>query len=200
MTPGGDGPAHPRPPEAFLEPLDAQREKFLKFVRRRLTARPGARRDPEDVLQAAFVRAADRRAAFERSGMALDAWFYRVIDDALIDDHRFQVRQKRDCAAETAWPDRSSAQLAAGLADAGTSPSEAAGRRETNERVERVLGQLSPDHQQVIVLVHFAELSQSDAAEFLGVESGTVRQRYARARAQFRKAWKATYGESEFGG
>jgi len=131
--------------------------------------------------------------------MELEAWFYRIVLNALFDDHDFQTRKRRDCGAEHAWPDRSSQQFALGLQNDGTSPTEAYERQVVKERVDRVLAALPAHHQQIMVLIHFGELSKERAAELLDIESGTVRQRYARARMRFREVWKAEYGEGEFG-
>src|SRR5262245_40041915 len=160
MTPDGEARAEPRSSDQLLELLHANRDKFLMFVRWRSTAALSARRDPEDVLQAAFVNARARWADFERSGLAPETWFYRILLNTLFDDHDYQSRQRRDYRAETVWPERSSAQLAMGLENADTSPSEAFGREEIKERIERVLRELPPDHQRIIVLIHFAELSK----------------------------------------
>lgn len=199
MTPDNAAGAEPRGPDQLHRLLRDKREVFLRFVRWRATARHGARRDPEDILQSALAVACERWADFERSKMALEAWFYQIVLNALLDDHRYQSRQRRDCRAETGWPDRSSVQGALGLHGADTSPSEAFGRREVRERIERVLGELTAEHQQLVVLIHYAELSREQAAELLGIAGNAARQRYARARARFREVWKATYGEGELG-
>jgi RNA polymerase sigma-70 factor, ECF subfamily len=200
MTPDSDVAAAPRDSRVLVELLREQREKFLTFVRWRSSASVAARRDPEDILQVAFIRARERWADFERSGMALESWFYRIILNALLDDHDYQTRQRRDCRAENVWPDHSSMQFACGLHDADTSPSETLSRQELKERIERVLAMLPHDHQQIMVLVHYGELSKEQAAALLGIESNAARQRYARARFRFRDAWKSLYGEEGFAG
>jgi len=190
MTPGS---------EPLLDLLHEKREKFLTFVRWRSTASLAARRDPEDILQVAFIKARERWADYERSGMTLESWFYRIVLNALFDDHDFHARQQRDYRNEMVWPDRSSVQGALGLRNADTSPSELLSRQEVKERIERVLGKLPPDHQQIMVLIHYGELSKEQAAELLGIESNAARQRYARARSRFREVWKTIYGEEGFG-
>ena len=65
------------------------------------------------------------------------------------------------------------------------------------ERIERVLAALPADRQQIMVLIHYGELSKERAAALLGIESGTARQRCARARR--REVWKAEYGAEGFG-
>jgi RNA polymerase sigma-70 factor (ECF subfamily) len=198
MPPDGV-PAASAGPDCLRRLFEEQREKFLQFVRWRSPASLAARRDPEDVLQGAFLQAQRRLEDFALSGMALEAWFYRVILNCLFDDRDFQTRQRRDYRAEVAWPDHSSAQFAAGLHDPATSPSEALGRHELREKIERVLARLPAEHQQIMVLIHYADLSREQAAELLGIAGNAARQRYARARGKFREEWKACFGDEGLG-
>lgn len=186
--------------ETLKKLCEEKREKFLTFVRWRSTATLAARRDPEDILQSAFLQAQHRWQDFGRSAMTLEAWFYRIILNCLFDDHDFQSRKRRDYRAEVVWPDQSSAQFAMGLQNPGTSPSEAVGRQEIQERIDTVLGMLSADHQEIMILIHFADLNKEQAAQMLGIESNAARQRYARARAKFREHWKSLYGDEGLGG
>jgi RNA polymerase sigma-70 factor (ECF subfamily) len=181
-----------------MDPLrlafEQRHTQLLAFVRWRSTPALGARRDPEDVLQAAFLRACKRRTDFAESGMAFFPWFCRVIHDCLCDDHDFHARRRRNYRAETCWPDRSSLQGVLGIYDPATSPSEALARKELQTRIEGVLARLTPEHQEIMSLIHFGELTKEQAASVLGIESNTARQRYARARARFREHWKACFG------
>jgi RNA polymerase sigma-70 factor (ECF subfamily) len=45
------------------------------------------------------------------------------------------------------------------------------------DELDRALGALAIDHRTVVVLKHFADLSNSEIAEVLGVPEGTVRSR-----------------------
>jgi RNA polymerase sigma factor (sigma-70 family) len=87
--------------EVFIEPSDTppsdarvlqlvrEHRRFLDFLEHRL----GDRALAEDVLQAAFVRSLDRLPASE--GESLVAWFYRVLKNAVIDQHRRQSARTR---------------------------------------------------------------------------------------------------------
>jgi RNA polymerase sigma factor (sigma-70 family) len=172
--------------------------RLLAFARCRSTRGLAARRDPEDILQLAFLKARTRWADFPATGLAFYPWFCRIILDRLFDDHDYHASQKRDYRAETAWPDRSSEQMALGLQAPLTSPSESLMRKELKTRIDQVLAQLSPAHQEIMVLIHFGELTKEQAAEILRIKPGTARQQYARARAQFRLLWKKCFGSEEF--
>lgn len=191
-----EGPSLETPLAALYRQSHA---RLLAFVRCRSTRGLNGRRDPEDILQSAFLQAQKRWDDFGRSGMAFEPWIFRLILNCLFDDHDYQSRQRRDYRAEVAWPDRSSMQCSLGLAAPGTTPSEAVARRDLQARIDQVLGRLAPDHQEILVMVHFGELTKQEAAEVLGIPSGTARQRYARARARFREVWKSCYGAQELG-
>jgi len=198
MRPNGEAAAADGPAQ-LLECLNEQRDRYLTFVRWRSTGVLSARRDPEDILQLAFVNACERWTDFLRSGMSLDAWFYRIILNVLFDDHDYHSRKRRDHRLETNWPDRSSVQAKLELQNSDTSPSEAVGRKELRARIETVLAALPADQQQILVLVHFAELTREKAAELLQIEAPAARQRYARARLRFRETWKALFGDEGLG-
>ncbi len=184
-------------PDTLLALFEKNHARMLAFVRWRSTPALAARRDPEDVLQAAFLRASGRWGSFEKSGMAFRPWFCRVVLDTLFDDHDFHAAQQRDYHAEAAWPDRSSMQLDMGLQNPATTPSKALMRKELREKVDHVLAQLPAKLQEIMVLIHFGELSKAQAARFVGIKSGTARKRYANARMRFREIWIDCYGQEE---
>lgn len=184
-------------PDALSAHYQEAYPRLLAFVRCRSTQGLAARRDPEDVLQQAFLSARERWADFASTGMAFYPWFCRIVLDRLFDDHDYHASQKRDYRAETGWPDRSSMQFALGLQNPITSPSQSLMRKELKARIDQVLAQLSPAHQEIMVLIHFGELTKEQAAEILQIKAGTARQQYARARAQFRAVWKECYGSEE---
>jgi RNA polymerase sigma factor (sigma-70 family) len=187
----------PHARDSLLDALVARREAFVRFVRVRATAAHAARRDPDEIVQAAFLAAVGRRAEFDRSGMTAEAWFYRLLNDAVVSDHRHHRRERRDDRAETGWPSHSSVQGALGLHADDTSPSEGAARREAAARVAGVLATLSADHQQILALVDLAGLSCAAAAAVAGIDAAAARKRHSRARVRFEEVWGERYGVEE---
>ncbi len=186
---------------ARLESLDVLRAQFvehhehlLAFVRWRSSAALAARRDPEEVLHDAYLRAHDRWRSFAKSGMAFRPWFIRVLRDTLFDDHDFQGCQRRDYRREVACPGRSSAQFGMGIQNPATSASLALARKERREKIDQVLGTLTPRHQEIMVLIHFGGLKTTQAAELLGMTASDAGVLHFRAREQFRVHWIARYG------
>ena len=131
--------------------------------------------------------------------MAFYPWFCRIVLDRLCDDHDYHASKKRDYREEIAWPDRSSMQFALGLQNPVTSPSDTLIRKELKAKIDNVLAKLSPAHQEIMVLIHFGELTKEQAAEILQIKAGTARQQYARARTNFRILWKECYGQEDLG-
>ncbi|MFK7894922.1 MAG: RNA polymerase sigma factor [Myxococcota bacterium] len=56
--------------------------------------------------------------------------------------------------------------------------------------VTRVLDTLPPDHRAILILRDLEGLSESEAAEELGLVRGTIKSRLHRAREAFREGWK----------
>jgi RNA polymerase sigma factor (sigma-70 family) len=72
-----------------LEPLVAQRTRFVNFVRSRVRDREVA----EDVVQAAFAQAAAEPRTL--AGPDQLRWFYRVLRNAIVDRYRRQAAESR---------------------------------------------------------------------------------------------------------
>lgn len=74
---------HARPGGSRLDPLVAMHGELLRFVRRRVASDAEA----EDLLHAAFVRAAEKADTI-RDDESTVAWFYRLLRNAIVDRHR----------------------------------------------------------------------------------------------------------------
>src|SRR5262249_55246010 len=80
-----------------------------------------------------------------------------------------------------ALPEASSAVLAAQLVGHRTSPSQAAIRAEMQIRLEEALNSMDPIDREGLVLRHFEQLTNGEAAQVLGLRESAASQRYARA-------------------
>jgi len=70
--------------------LTHQRDRFLAFVQRRVSDRAIA----EDILQAAYTRALSRAGSLKADDSA-EAWFFRILRNAVIDHYRHSVVEQR---------------------------------------------------------------------------------------------------------
>jgi RNA polymerase sigma-70 factor (ECF subfamily) len=105
----------------------------------------------------------------------------------MIDLHRQHLgAQMRDAGQEVslyrgALPQASSASLANQLLGRLTSPTQAALRAEMQIRLQDALNAMDPLDREVVVLRHFEELSNSETAAVLGIQSSAASKRYVRA-------------------
>lgn len=192
---GGDQPA-------LAELYARHRDKLRRMVQLRLDHRLAGRVSPSDVLQEAYIDAVKRiDHYFEKPDQSFFGWLRLVVGQRLADVHREHLAQKRDVGNEVPIhrgpPGADSACLAACLLGDGTSPSHAAARTESFSRLEEALNQMDPLDREVLALRHFEELSNSDTAAILGIQSAAASKRYVRALARLKQILETLPG---FGG
>ncbi len=179
--------------------FEEHRPKLLAMVAWRSSRALAGRRDPEDLLHQAYLKAQERWDDFRASGMTAYAWLYRLVRDCLLDDYDRQTTRGRSVRREVAWPERSSEQMVLGLVGNLTNPSDALARKEflerVQQRVQQTLDLLAPEFREVLYMHFFDQLNQKEIAEVLGIGHAAVRQRYTRARLRFRDLWKQMFGE-----
>jgi RNA polymerase sigma-70 factor (ECF subfamily) len=83
-------------------------------------------------------------------------------------------------------PADSSAAIVHSLAGAGPTPSGAAAAAEMADRLRQALERLDDDERELILMRHFEQLSNRDAAKVLGVSDAAASKRYVRALERLR--------------
>jgi RNA polymerase sigma-70 factor (ECF subfamily) len=157
-------------PEAFSELFNRHRDR-LWAVALRTTGDP---EEAADALQDAAV-SAFRAAPSFRSEAAVGTWLYRIVVNACVD------RVRRQAARPTVrYPDEQSAAWQRAVRD----PSDMAENRELRIILEDALATLPLDQRAAVVAVDIEGLSVDEAAQALGVPTGTVKSRCARGRAK----------------
>ncbi len=158
-------------------------DRARAYVRRRLGRLLRKRLSSDDVLQEAFLEAAE---AFERrkvppgaDGDGFFPWLKKVIENRIRKLARFHVKAERrtltrevPLQAEEA-PDHAAA--------AGATPSGLLMALERADLVEKALSCLSPKQRELIRLVYFDRLSLGEAAERLGKTPGSTAVLHCRA-------------------
>jgi RNA polymerase sigma-70 factor (ECF subfamily) len=144
----------------------------LRRFARALTANAA---DADDLVQTALEKALSRSAQFQ-PGSRLDAWMFRIMKNAWIDEARArQVRSRRWAPEE------------AGAHVAGEDARSIEARMELKE-VETAMATLPDEQRAAIALVLVEGLSYKDAAAALEVPIGTLTSRLARGRAALEAA------------
>jgi RNA polymerase sigma-70 factor, ECF subfamily len=160
---------------AFVRLADAHLDRAYGLARAIL-------RDPveaQDATHDAFVRAW-RSWDWEtlRDPTRFEAWFDRI----LVNTCKNRIRASRRLTSDL------SEELAATTGD----PFDAAADR---DRIAHAVARLSPDHQVVIALRFYRDLTVDGIAERLGIPPGTVRSRLHYATKQLQGALDAPDGE-----
>ncbi|HET8980129.1 MAG TPA: sigma-70 family RNA polymerase sigma factor [Solirubrobacteraceae bacterium] len=132
----------------------------------------------EELVQDVFTRAWRHAGQYEPERATVRTWLYAIARNALIDAER--RRGRRPPAAST----ESGAEAQAEAPD----PDEPIERALLRHQIQLAIGALSPDHRQIIGLVHFHGLSLREVAELTHLPLGTVKSRLHYASASLRLA------------
>jgi RNA polymerase sigma-70 factor, ECF subfamily len=162
--------------------LEQHRPRLLEMLRGRITGRLGVRKDAEDLAAEIYLVAQRKWRAFQaQKEVSAWVWLYGIARDCLSEAWTRETRGKRDVREERGFPDRSSEQLALGLMASMVSPSSAASRKESKEKVHLALARLKAADREILVMRHYDQLSFKDAAQVLGITQNAANVRYVRA-------------------
>jgi RNA polymerase sigma-70 factor (ECF subfamily) len=158
-------------PDAFGELVRRHRDRLWAIALRTL----GDREEAADALQDAMVSAF--RAAHTFQGRsAVTTWLHRIVVNACLD------RARRTATRRTRLVEDETVLEAAAGHDEGADVS--AERDELRRELAAALATLPGEQRAALVLVDMEGYSVAEAAELLGVPTGTVKSRCARARAK----------------
>jgi RNA polymerase sigma-70 factor (ECF subfamily) len=168
--------------------FERHRGRLEPMVRLRLDRRLQGRLDPADVLQEAYLDLARRLPEYlARPELPFYLWLRLLTGQKLVDLHRQHLGAKmRDAGLEVslhrgAVPDASTESVAEAVLGRLTSPSRAAIRAETSQRVQEALNAMNPMDREILVLRHFEMLSNEEAAQVLGIKPSAASNRHLRA-------------------
>lgn len=181
MTPGSndiplESAAQPATPEMVAR-LVASHARFLAFLERRV----GSREAAEDLLQEAFVRALTSGDA-RMSEESAQAWFYRLLRNALTDHYRRKGAERR--ALDTASREPEPAVEAADATLMGT----------VCQCMGDLIETLKPEYARAIREVDLAEGDIATFAKSAGITTNNASVRLHRAREALYKQMVASCG------
>ncbi len=156
--------------EAFEALVESHRERLAALVEPRVGKHLLGRVAVEDILQETLTRAFASMGGFQwRGPSSFLRWLRTIAERVILEEVRRQGKQGHvvELVREP-------------LGD-GTSPSRQLRRDERFERLERVLGDLSDDHREVVVLSLIDGLPHTEIAERLGRSLVAVRKLLSRA-------------------
>jgi RNA polymerase sigma-70 factor (ECF subfamily) len=139
----------------------------------------GSAAEAEDAAQDGFVKAWRALGRF-RPGAPFRPWLLRIVANEAHNRRRASGRR-----AHLAL--RAAAETPSG--DAAPSPEAALLGSEDRQRLLEAVNGLPEDQRVVVALRYFAELSEEETAEALGLPRGTVKSRTSRALERLREAY-----------
>jgi RNA polymerase sigma-70 factor (ECF subfamily) len=190
--------------EAWGTLLARYHGRLRTMIALRLDRRLQGRIDPSDVLQEAFLAASLQLKDYAReAAIPFFLWLRLVAGQKLVALHRHHLGKKmRDAGREVAlyqgaFPEASSTALAARLLGHEAAPSEAAIRAERALRLEVALNTMDPMDREVLVLRHFEQLSNTEAAQVLNIQPAAASKRYIRALRRLKEILQGLPGGSQ---
>ena len=174
--------------EAIVELLARYRSRLRRMVALRLDPRLQGRVDASDVIQEGYLDAIKRLEEYIRDpSVSFYIWLRFLVGQRVTEYHRrYLSRPGRDVGREVsiyrgAMPGLGSGALAARLLGKLTSPSQAAVRAECKLQLQEALNRMDPIDREVLVLRHYEQMSNGDAAAVFGLEKAAASKRYTRA-------------------
>jgi len=172
-----------------LDPIfTAYRERLKRLVTIRLDPRLQSRVDASDVIQEGLIDAWARLPDYlaDPTRMPFYLWIRFLVRQRVAEAHRRHFGEGRDAGREislyrSAMPEVNTAALAAHLLGQITSPSEAAIRAERCIRLQEALNAMDDIDREILVLRHYEQLSNGEAALVLGLDKSAASKRYIRA-------------------
>ena len=173
--------------QALAELFSTHRARLWRIINFRLDSRLAGRVDADDILQEAYLAAAQRiKHYLDDSSQTFFVWLRLIAHQTLIDVHRrhlgAQMRDaSRDMSIHAHYAQATSMSIASQLLGNFTSPSQAAMRDEIANQLEQAIESMEPIDREVLALRHFEELTNSEVAEVLDIQQKAASIRYVRA-------------------
>jgi RNA polymerase sigma-70 factor (ECF subfamily) len=157
--------------DAFGEIVRRHRDRLWAVALRTL----GDREEAADAVQDALV-SAYRAAHTFRGQSAVTTWLHRIVVNACLDRARKMASRKTSPVDDTERLDQ--------LLEPHESAAAPAERNDLHRELLEALGSLAADQRAALVLVDMQGYPVAEAAQILGVPTGTVKSRCARGRAR----------------
>src|SRR3954468_16363522 len=184
--------------------VERHRARLERMVRLRMDRRLQGRVDPADVVQDAYLALRGKFPQYRADGrLPFFLWLRLEVGQKLVDVHRFHLGTKmRDAGQEVSLhggllPQVTSLSLAEQLVGKLTTASHAAMRDELKLRVQEALNSMDPHDREMLILRHFEELSNAEAAEVLGIKPSAAVNRYVRALKRLKDVFQGMPGGIE---
>jgi RNA polymerase sigma-70 factor, ECF subfamily len=192
---------------AVVELLERYRPRLRRMVAMRLDPRLRRRVDASDVIQEGYLDAMRRLEEFIRDpAVPFYIWLRFLVGQRVQEQHRRHFDTPgRDVGREVsiyqgAMPCASTGALAARLMGKSTDPLQAAMRAERKVRLQEALNRMDPLDREILVLRHYEQMTNGDAAAALGLSFKAASKRYTRALDRLEKILTTLQGDASGAG
>ncbi len=186
---------------AVVELLERYRDRLRRMVALRLDPRLRGRVDASDVIQEGYLDAMRRLEEYIRNpAVPFYIWLRFLVGQRVQEQYRRHLGTPgRDVGREISiyrgvMPGASTGALAARLLGKLTSPSAAAMRAERKIRLQEALNRMDPLDREILVLRHYEQMTNTDAAAALGLDKSAASKRYTRALVRLKEILTALPG------
>jgi RNA polymerase sigma-70 factor (ECF subfamily) len=183
--------------DVFASLFETHSPRLRRMANLRMDPRLRARLSASDVLQDVFVEASARLDTYvDEAKMPLFLWLRFLTGQAVVAKYRHHMgAQKRDARKQVPLqakrnPAASTIAMADALIAGGTTPTRAVAKGETREQLKSALDTMSEADREILVLRHFEELTNAEAAEELGIDISAASKRFIRALSRLRAVVK----------
>jgi RNA polymerase sigma-70 factor, ECF subfamily len=173
--------------------LARHRTAVRRMVQMRMDPVLAQRVDASDIAQDVLIEAHRRMKQYLKNPvLPFHLWLRQMAKDRLIDAHRrhrLAARRSldREQPLDVRLPrDQSTRNLTMQLCDVQLTPAAAASWQELKERFELACRELDPVDQEIVVMRHFEQFSNSEAALALEISPQAASMRYLRAMRRLR--------------
>lgn len=201
---GGRGGSRTVPPQVSDEALLAayrvgDKQSFATLVSRYqrelfhfLVRFLGNRAAAEDIFQETFLQVHQSADAFDLQ-RRFKPWLFTIAANKARDLIRSQARRPTNpLQASIAPGDDDGGEFIDLMRATVELPDEPLGRKEMQEKVQRVVGSLPEHLREILILSYFNTFPYRQIADILGIPLGTVKSRLHAAVATFAEKWKAS--------
>jgi RNA polymerase sigma-70 factor (ECF subfamily) len=133
----------------------------------------GSKTDAEDIAGEVFLKALESLGSYEKRGIPMQAWLFRIAHNLVVDYLRKMGRRKMvDIESITMASDES--------------PEEITEVNVEIDRVKKAMGMLTQEQRQVLSLRFLGELTSKETAAIMGKSDGAVREMQRAATVKLR--------------
>jgi RNA polymerase sigma-70 factor (ECF subfamily) len=180
--------------EAVDQLLERHRAALRRIIEMRIDPQLERRVDASDIVQEVMIEASRRLPGYlEGNPLPFHLWLRQMAKDRLIDAHRrHRLAARRSVDREQPLAGRprrdvSTQNLAAQVRDKQMTPASAATWRELERRFAAACAELEEQDEEIVLMRHFEQLSNSEAAIALGLTPQAASMRYLRAMRRLRE-------------